>query len=287
VSIYEMSEQQIGILNSFLLNSPPGELGTVYSDVQGLLGDNKSIYPPSIAEEAFHNYNTEQFVSVQNGDHNFLLTKYNSIGNRQYLDTKASQVVTYDHIKETITDTRPITDELDADVEEWRAAFQTELEKYGNNYFIGSTVGAFSSKEGPAYVVNLCLSSVIYKSSTYYNGRWISSWTVKFMPGKSSELSGTTKCQIHYFESGNVQLNTNSPKTKKGIPAPDPQSLASNIIGTITSLETDFQNQLELLFENMGQTTFKACRRALPIDGRKIRWPLILSYKLGADLTNQ
>lgn len=36
-------------------------------------------------------------------------------------------------------------------------------------------------------------------------------------------------------------------------------------MGTIASMETDFQNQLELLFENMGNTTFKACRRALPI----------------------
>jgi capping protein alpha len=66
-----------------------------------------------------------------------------------------------------------------------------------------------------------------------------------------------------------------------GIPAPNPQSLAENICGTIASIETDFQSQLELLFENMGNTTFKACRRALPIDGRKIRWPQILSYKLG------
>jgi hypothetical protein len=71
-----------------------------------------------------------------------------------------------------------------------------------------------------------------------------------------------------------------------GIPAPNPQSLAENICGTIASIETDFQNQLELLFDNMGKTTFKACRRALPIDGQKIRWPMILSYKLGADLTN-
>jgi len=225
---------------------------------------------------------------VRNGDHSFLLTKFNSLGNRQFLDARGNQVVTYDHIKESITTTRAISGELDRDVEEWRLAFQKEMETYAATYFIGATTGAYSSKEATsgAYVVNVCLSAHVFKSSAYYNGRWASSWTIKFAPGKASELSGVIKCSIHYFESGNVQLSTTTAKSKKGIPAPNPQSLAENICGTIASIETDFQNQLELLFDNMGNTTFKACRRALPIDGRKIRWPMILSYKLGADLTN-
>lgn len=282
-----MSETQIGILNSFILNAPPGELGTVYTDIQGLLGADKGLYPPSVADEAFHNYNTESLTPVVNGDHSFLLTKFNSLGNRQFIDPQGKQVVTYDHIRETITNSRPLQGELDKDVEEWRMAFQKEVQQYGDMYFMGPVTGAFSAKEGPAFVINICLSALVLKSSTFYNGRWTSQWTVKFMPGKASELTGTTKCNIHYFESGNVQLATSFTKTKKGIPAPNPQALAENIMGTIASMETDFQNQLELLFENMGNTTFKACRRALPIDGRKIRWPLILSYKLGADLTNK
>jgi hypothetical protein len=49
-----------------------------------------------------------------------LLSKYNSLGNREFLDPKGNHVVTYDHIKETITNTRPIGGELDRDVEEWR-----------------------------------------------------------------------------------------------------------------------------------------------------------------------
>jgi len=188
--------------------------------------------------------------------------------------------------KKLLIQDRSVGGDLDRDVEEWRLAFQNEMEKYAETYFIGATTGAYGTKEGSTFVVHLCLSCSVFKSSAFYNGRWASSWTVKFMPGKASELTGTLKCNIHYFESGNVQLSTSVTKTKKGIPAPNPTSLAENICGTIASLETDFQNQLELLFDNMGNTTFKACRRALPIDGRKIRWPMILSYKLGADLTN-
>jgi hypothetical protein len=45
------------------------ELAIHFIDIQGLLGANKGIYPPSIADEAFHNYNTEQLVPVLNGDH--------------------------------------------------------------------------------------------------------------------------------------------------------------------------------------------------------------------------
>jgi len=127
---------------------------------------------------------------------------------------------------------------------------------------------------------------LIFSNLQLFNGKWSSSWTVKFSPGKQAELNGTIKCHVHYFEGGNVQLNTNTTKSKKGVPAPHPQGLADNIVQSIAALETDFQSQLELTFENMGQTTFKACRRALPIDGRKIRWPMIASYKLGADLHN-
>lgn len=51
-------------------------------------------------------------------------------------------------------------------------------------------------------------------------------------------------------------------------------------MGTIASMETDFQNQLELLFENMGNTTFKACRRALPIGMIPIHLRIFLSFMI-------
>jgi len=273
-----------GILNSFLLNSPPGELNTVYQDVQGLLGPNKSSYSESDVEAAFHQYNTENLFPVSNGGSTVLLSKYNSLGGRQFIDVKNGQIITYDHVNQKIIDTSLYT-VADMETEPWRVAMQAEAEKYVNNYFVGVTANVFSCpSEGSQLSLAICISGLLLKTVAFYSGRWTSIWTVKFTPGKTSDLVGTVKSDVHYFEGGNVQLNTNVTKSKKGIPAPNPQGLAENIMGTVNAIETDFQNQLELNFENMGQTTFKACRRALPIDGRKIRWSQITGYKLGADL---
>jgi capping protein alpha len=46
-------------------------------------------------------------------------------------------------------------------------------------------------------VVHLCLN--------YRNGRWRSEWTLKLA---GSQLQGLMRCSVHYYEDGNVQLNT-------------------------------------------------------------------------------
>lgn len=100
-------------------------------------------------------------------------------------------------------------------------------------------------------------------------------------------FQGKIRCNVHFFEGGNVQLKTDTDKTKRGVPAQNAQQLAQNIAGSIGALDADWQNQFENLFDNMGQTTYKALRRPLPMDCRIIgsRWGMIQSYKLGADLT--
>jgi hypothetical protein len=48
------------------------------------------------------------------------------------------------------------------------------------------------------------------------NGRWRSVWTCSFkQSGGNAELKGTLKINVHYYEDGNVQLNTNTSKTRQ------------------------------------------------------------------------
>jgi len=89
------------------------------------------------------------------------------------------------------------------------------------------------------------------------------------------------KINVHYYEDGNVQLNTNCTRKKSGIPATNPESLADAAVKAITEVETEFQNQIEISYDKMGNTTFKALRRALPITQTKIVWPKIASMKMG------
>jgi len=127
---------------------------------------------------------------------------------------------------------------------------------------------------------------------------------------------------VHYYEDGNVQLNT---EFKKSVPAEGgvrvramlllrlsrwlagslfthsfARSLAlslslshiiglqqakvgENILKAIKRTETDFQNALDHSYTTMGDTTFKALRRVLPITRQKVDWSKINNYRIGSE----
>jgi F-actin capping protein alpha subunit len=60
-------EETIQICNNFLLSSPPGEFLEVVTDVRALLADDSLIN--DTAPATFREYNTDQMLQVQQGDH--------------------------------------------------------------------------------------------------------------------------------------------------------------------------------------------------------------------------
>jgi len=60
--------------------------------------------------------------------------------------------------------------------------------------------------------------------------------------------------------------------------------LAEAVIKFISEVDAEFQNQLDISYEKMGNTTFKALRRQLPLTGQKVNWPKIGQYKIGSEL---
>jgi len=69
--------------------------------------------------------------------------------------------------------------------------------------------------------------------------------------------------------------------------ATKPESLAEAVISLIKECEGEFQNQLEVSYEKMNATTYKALRRPLPITGTKINWAKISHYKIGSEIENK
>jgi capping protein alpha len=64
----------------------------------------------------------------------------------------------------------------------------------------------------------------------------------------------------------------------------DPNSLASAALKAIAAIEGDFHNALDTSYRTMGETTFKALRRHLPITRKKLEWNKIMQYKIGSEL---
>jgi len=268
------NEELVEIANGFLLNSPPGEFMEVVTDVRALLPNESLIN--STAPSTFREYNTEQMVIVQSPghDHKVLITKYGELADGEYLDPRGSQVVLYDHIRQEVTGHRAISNELDSNLEPLRAAFDKHLFEYTNEHYPNGACTVYS-KDGNIVV---CISSARFNSSNYWNGRWRSMWTYK-----DGELHAHWKIVVHYYEDGNVQLNTDTSQ-KLSIQDGAPDATAQLAAKAIAKAEQAYQQALDSSYGTMGDTTFKALRRALPITRMKIDWNKIRNYKIGGDM---
>jgi len=205
------------IVNNFLLCAPPGEFHEVVTDVRSLLNNDNLLN--EIAVETFKEYNTQQMhiVNSPNRDHKVLITKHGEVRNNtnEYLDPQGNQVIAFDHFKQEVSGSRPISTELDSDAEPWRSAIESKVLEYVRSYYDRGAGTVYASTAKSTTTVTICISSALFSGANYYNGRWRSVWTVQIAGGKAN-LEGTIRLQVHYYEDGNVQLNTNLTKKKKG-----------------------------------------------------------------------
>lgn len=114
-----------------------------------------------------------------------------------------------------------------------------------------------------------CRSSPLLRS-----GRLLSTYVYDT---SSSTLTGSLKLQIHYYENGNVQLNTSSVSTELPLPSTISASATASqkakaIIQTIKKYETDYQLGIEVTYETLNERAFKNLRRQLPVTRQKVDW---------------
>jgi len=271
-----MSQEEIvEIANNFLLNAPPGEFMEVVTDVRALLPDEKMINDS--APRVFREYNTEQMIQVDSPGHNHkvLITKYGEVSDGEYLDPKGGQVISFDHIKQAVLGQRAIGDELDSSVESLRAAFDKHATEYATQHYPHGSATVYG-KDGQIIV---CISSARFNPNNFWNGRWRAVWTYS-----GGQLVGHFKVVIHYYEDGNVQLNTEHNQTVALPDAGNPDATATAALKAIAKAEQGYQSSLETSYATMGDTTFKALRRNLPITRTKIDWNKIRTYRAGSAL---
>jgi capping protein alpha len=267
-------EEIIDIANGFLLSSPPGEFMEVVTDVRALL-PKESLINES-APRTFREYNTEQMVQVDSPKgHKVLITKYGEVADGEYLDPRGGLVLFYDHIKQEVTGSRAISSgDLESGLESLRSAFEKESFNYINEHYPHGTTTVYG-KDGK---IVIAISSARFNPHNFWNGRWRSVWTYH-----SGELVGHFKIVVHYYEDGNVQLNTDTTQTVK-ISEGSADATASAALKAIAKAEQAYQEALDASYRSMGDTTFKALRRALPITRTRIDWNKIKNYKIGGQM---
>jgi capping protein alpha len=65
----------------------------------------------------------------------------------------------------------------------------------------------------------------------------------------------------------------------------NPDAIAKAAFTSIAKIEQNYQSALDNSYATMGETTFKALRRALPITRTRIDWSKIKNYKLGSEMS--
>mmetsp|Transcript_26635 Transcript_26635/g.41509 ORF Transcript_26635/g.41509 Transcript_26635/m.41509 type:complete len:278 (-) Transcript_26635:77-910(-) len=267
-------QELIGMANNFLLHAPPGEFMEVVTDVRGLLADDTIINDSAPA--TFREYNTEQMIQVTNGDHLALVTKHGEVGNSEYLDPRAGKVFSFDHIRQQVTGSRGLGGEMDSGLESVRAAVDAAVDKYTKEFYMNGTSAVYA-RNGQ---IIICIASSKFNPNNFWNGRWRSVWTAK-VQGNNVTLTGQMRICVHYYEDGNVQLNAEVNRNLS-CPGGNPQATADNIIKSIKKEEATYQNNIDNSYATMGDTTFKALRRVLPITRMKIDWNKIRNMKMGS-----
>ncbi|KAJ3310353.1 hypothetical protein HDV04_005104 [Boothiomyces sp. JEL0838] len=264
------------IIQEFLLNSPPGQVSDVYNgsigltkDIRGIVDDKEEI---AHLVPAFEAHNKEQLIPIKLPDADYevyilIVAPEAHIGESLVYDPRSSSTYTVDHMRQTATKADADAPTFDEKLTKLRNAIDEAVAEYVSNYYPSGISSVFVSED------NIVIHIVGNKA-----GRLRSSWRLS-----KSNLKGSIKAQIHYYEDGNVQLNSHKESDIDLPSVVDP----SEIVKQIQKVEAKFQIAINNAFADSAVATFKALRKALPITKTKIEWQAILAYKVGDDLANK
>ncbi|GBC09088.1 hypothetical protein RclHR1_00860026 [Rhizophagus clarus] len=276
------TEEKLKIVTNFLLSSPPGESDEVYNDIRVLTADDPALQTGIL--NALREYNTEQYITVnlplqENQENQVLVSKFGQIENENdlYLDPKSHQAFRFDHMIRTVTDVEPRPP--DEKTEPLRSAVENAITNYVEDHFKDGVSSVYSTENG---TITIAIVDNKYNSSNFWNGRWRSTWVVDPETGK---LKGNIKVNVHYYEDGNVQLDSNKEiEVETSTTTENPAAAAAAYVRLIGKAENEYQTAVNEAYIELSENTFKSLRRSLPLTRQKLDWDKILNYKIGQEL---
>merc|ERR1711871_1266337 len=196
--------------------TPPGQRVPLIDALKGLIGED---YAEACGDETAHlqrvNENHSFAVDVPGYEHKVLITPH---GRRdapnQYLDPRGPRMLTVDHASGEVTDVSELSpSDVEEDLESFRANVDDAVQKYlANSYTLGKGVcTVYASREGAQACITVCISSLHCKLKSFWAGRFASEWKVSFDPAApaiETSCAGRISLHTHYFEDGNVQMQS-------------------------------------------------------------------------------
>lgn len=220
-----------------------------------------------------------------------VLCKAGEIDPTHYVDSKSGLTISMDHLTlvracshdpalppilrlssyQTAAAAADVEYNPDEALEPHRAAIQKAVNGYVSQRFVTDTAagGAFS-KDGKVAVVIVGEKPNL---RNFWSGKWSSTWIVS-VEGSTAAVTGEIKVHAHYFEDGNVQMQSTKAIPKKDISFTDSANLASLLTAHIKEADSAYHSGLDEMYGNMDEETFRAMRRIMPITRTKMDWNL-------------
>lgn len=219
----------------------------------------------------FQQYNNESAQVITSGSTSIVCDDLTQLDAEHYFDFSSGKVVRVDPVAQRVVDD-DVADvaapEAPARLGEQRAAVEAELAEYVTSQFVKGTTALNVCAVGADRLVVL-ISGEKLNLKNYWAGRWRSKFTVHV---GAKKVEGAIKARIHYFEDGNVQMNTDKVVEAEPVSFSDAASLAKQVRRVIVTNESKAQDSLEEMYINMSNETFKDMRRVLPITRQKMDW---------------
>ncbi|VDC05573.1 unnamed protein product [Peniophora sp. CBMAI 1063] len=276
--------EQITAASQFLLQSPPGQINDVLNDVRNIIGDDEALQEgilPVLVE-----YNLAQFIEadVPGTEHNAIVSEAAKLPGEEdrFVDPRSKTSYRFDHIALEASDSQNW--EPDEESEPFRSALETAALKYLDSHYRDGTVSTFATA-GSSSRFTIQIVANKYNPNNYWSGRWRSEYIVDLA---ANSVTGLILVNVHYYENGNVQLETKhdgSLALPPAINTTSPTPSATKILALIQEFEGAYQNSLADTYHDMSEKSFKSLRRALPLTRQKLDWDRVLGYKLGQELS--
>lgn len=264
-------EDKLKIASHFILSSPTGEVDDVIADVKTLMGKG-SLLTDTVIEKLLKQYNTDNLAFAPLGDDgkNLVVSKYGLVDGNFYLDPSTGKKYEFDHVNRKWNMSSAQVVATKTPQSNYRSTIESAIKKYMEEFYMNEKENACVVYDKDGEII-ICITAKRVSLGNFWSGGWKSVYTIDVTKGGIGKLKCHVNVNVHYFEEGNVQLNSKYDE-EDDIHLGDPKVAGEEIVATIKKMETRFQKNMEDMYLNMHTQTFKAMRRFLPITKNKMDW---------------
>ncbi|KAJ6177677.1 hypothetical protein N7519_008138 [Penicillium mononematosum] len=265
----------VELASSFIEGAPPGELADVVADVQALT-EGEDIIPSLLP--AFKRYNEAQLATVKlpGSSQEVIVSGFNELEDNRYFDPESQTSFEVDHTTQTASAAQSYA--LESEHADLIKSLLKSFGVHAREHYPNCSYGVYPIENDT--VIAIVLVANRYSPTTSgENGRFRAIYQLP-VSSSSSTLTGNIHVDVHYYEDGNVALNTTKP-----VNISIPSVSAESIVSRIAAAERDYQEALNRAFVQTSEGVFKGLRRQLPITRQKVEWEKVGGYRLGQDIS--